>query len=278
MASTTSVQGVRVARWLTIALVATVALTGCGRSGNAASPGASATTSPSPSPPAPGESPDAAAQIRYVCIKGHASFTSEDIEDAPAADAHADPAWDLLQALLEEQARVEESALPRDGWMRVVHSPEEVVFLAGTPIGEWPYAVVHVVPGGGYLTQDGWGVDSFGSCLPRRDVSDDVSVASWWVDPRAEPIGPESESIPALVLEHACANGNTAEGRISPPAIVYGATEVTITIIVRSLGEAECPGHPPTPYTIELAEPLGDRTLADGGSFPLGDPFEEPDH
>lgn len=278
MTSPVSVPGVRVARWLTIVLVATVALTGCARSGGAASPSASATTSPPPSPPAPSQSAAAAEQIRYVCIEGHASFTIGDIEDAPAADARADPAWDLLQALLEEQASVEESDLPADGWLRVVNSPEEVVFLAATPIVERPYAVVHVVPGGGYLTQDGWGVDSFGGCLPRLDVSDDVSVASWWVDPQAEPIGQDSESIPALVLELACASGGTAEGRIVPPTIVYGATEVTITIIVRSLGDAECPGHPPTPYTIELAEPLGHRTLVDGGSFPPGDPLAEPEH
>jgi len=272
MTSRASVSGIGVTWWRTIVLVATVALSGCARVGDAGSAGA-----PTTAPPAPSQSTPAAEQIRYVCIEGHASFTTEDIEVAPAAGARADPAWDLLQTLLEEQASVEESDLPRDGWLRVVGSPEEVVFLTGTTNDERSYAVVHVVPDGGYLTQDGWGIDSFGGCLPRRDVSDDVSVASWWVDPQAEPIGPDSESIPALVLERACAGGDTAEGRISPPTIVYGATEVTITITVRWLGEATCPGHPPTPYTIELAEPLGDRTLADGGSFPLGNPLEPPE-
>lgn len=272
--STASVPAIRVTRWLTTLLVGIVAVAGCSRTPGAASPGASTGTTRALS-----QSGVAAEQTRYVCIDGHASFTIEEIEGAPAADIRADPAWELLQSLLGEQAGVEESHLPKDGWRRVVDTPEEVVLLAETPDAEEPYAVVHVVPGdGGAINMDGWGVDSFGGCLPRIDVPDDVSVADWWVDPDAEPIGPASESIPALVLENACASGNTAEGRISPPMIIYGATEVTITIVVRSLGDAECPGHPPTPYTIELAEPLGDRTLADGGSFPLGDPLEEPVH
>jgi hypothetical protein len=29
-------------------------------------------------------------------------------------------------------------------------------------------------------------------------------------------------------------------------------------------------------YTIELDEPLGDRTLLDGGQLPPGDPLEDP--
>jgi hypothetical protein len=226
--------------------------------------------------PPPSASAGAAEPIRYVCIVGHASFTIADIEDAPAADVRADPAWDLLQTLLDEQADVEESDLPMDGWRRVVDTPEEVVFLAGTPLRVGSLAVVHVVPGGGYMAQDGWGVDSFGGCIPRPEVSDGVRVADWWVDPDAKPIGPEADRIPAVVHERACSGGRTAEGRIPPPTIVYGPTKVVITITVRVIG-GPCISNPVTPFTIELAEPLGDRSLADGGRFPPGDPFEIPE-
>ena len=223
--------------------------------------------------------PDAPAPIRYVCIRDHAAFTIEDIENAPAANARGDPARDLLLTLLDEQAGIEESVLPVDGWLRVVDTSEEVVLLAETPGGAAPYAVVHVVPGNvGAITENGWAVDSYGACTPRPEVADDVSVAQWWVDPGAEPIGPESERILAQVHELACASGESADGRILAPTIAYGTDDVTVTVIVESVeGFAECPGNPLTPYLIELDEPLGDRVLLDGGQVPPGDPLEEPD-
>jgi hypothetical protein len=42
-----------------------------------------------------------------------------------------------------------------------------------------------------------------------------------------------------------------------------------VTIFVRRLEvPARCPGNPETPYTLRLERPLGDRTLADGGTIP----------
>lgn len=39
-------------------------------------------------------------------------------------------------------------------------------------------------------------------------------------------------------------------------------TEVRITVIVRTVGgDANCPGNPPEPFTVQLAEPLGDRRI-----------------
>jgi hypothetical protein len=42
-----------------------------------------------------------------------------------------------------------------------------------------------------------------------------------------------------------------------------------VAMFVRPLdGPATCPSNPPTPYTLRLDGPLGDRTLADGGTMP----------
>ncbi len=165
--------------------------------------------------------------IRYVCVEGHPSFTIEDIELAPAGDVRHDPAWDLVQALADYQANLGDASenIPKDGWLRVVDGPEEVVFLAEISEKGALYAVVNVVlASGGFLTQDGWAVDSFGPCTPRPDVPEDVSVADWWVNTSGQPIDPDAERIPALVHESACASGQSAEGRILPPAIIYGPT------------------------------------------------------
>jgi hypothetical protein len=229
--------------------------------------------SPSASGAQPGGESDAEGPIRYTCSADHASFTAADIQAAPPADARDDTAKRLLEMV------VAEGFLPRDGWRSVVDGPQEIVFLSGAGLEGAPYAVVHVVPGDvGAVLLDGWAVDSYGACTPHVVVPDGTSVATWWVDPAAEPIGPESERIQTLVLENACASGRTAEGRVLPPSIVYGEDEVTITILVRSLGMAECPGHPFTPGVIELDEPIGDRALLDGGQWPPADPLRPPEN
>jgi hypothetical protein len=229
-------------------------------------------------PPSPAASGDGGAALRYVCLDDHASFTIAELANAPEAGARDDAAHAALLALIDEQAALEEGEIGADGWHRVVDSPTEVVFLAETPESEAPFSVVHVVPGdAGVIAVDGWAVDSYGACTPRPVVPDAVSVADWWVDPDAEPIGPDSDVISALVHERACASGQDAEGRIPPPDIVYGQTEVTITIVVQKRdGDQDCQGNPLTPFTIELDEPLGARELLNGGQLPPGDPFADP--
>ncbi len=211
-------------------------------------------------------------ELRYACSADHASFTIADLLGAPAADATDDTAAELLRMV------VDEGFLPVGGWRRVVDGPQEVVFLSEVGIEGAPHAVVHVVPGQvGAPVLDGWAVDSYGACTPRPVVPDTVSVAAWWVDSTAEPIRADSETIPALVHETACASGREATGRIETPTVVYGADAVTVTITVRKVGGADCQGNPLTPYTIELEEPLGDRTLLDGGQLPPADPLEPPE-
>jgi hypothetical protein len=64
--------------------------------------------------------------------------------------------------------------------------------------------------------------------------------------------------------------GSTTLGESHDPEDVR-ATAVTITIGVRPLtGLQTCPGIPGTPDLVRLAEPLGKRTLLDGGRVPPG--------
>lgn len=83
-------------------------------------------------------------------------------------------------------------------------------------------------------------------------------------------------SIPVLVKEWACAGGSDAAGRIPDPQVAYrdDAVIVTFRVIPRG-GPQDCPGHPPTPFTVELSEPLGGRVLLDGGVDPPAAPDVE---
>jgi hypothetical protein len=94
-------------------------------------------------------------------------------------------------------------------------------------------------------------------------LGDDLGAAEparWWVADGAS-LGPTSREVPIVVNEVECASGRSAEGRIVVE-VVYGAEAIDIDIAVRALGgDRECPGNPDTPFTVELTEPLGDRTI-----------------
>lgn len=97
--------------------------------------------------------------------------------------------------------------------------------------------------------------------------------AIWALDPSFPDPGPEATELHILVWDQACSSGIPTTGRMSPALIAYGADSVTITIGVRPLGGIQsCVGPPGTPAVVVLDEPLGDRTLVDGGRVPPGPP------
>lgn len=97
-----------------------------------------------------------------------------------------------------------------------------------------------------------------------------TSVAEWRVDGA---VGPETTEVPLLVNESACASGQSARGRIQEPDVDYRTDAVVVTIRVEQRsGSEDCPSNPDTPYLLRLDEPLGNRTLLDGGKRPPAPP------
>ena len=104
-------------------------------------------------------------------------------------------------------------------------------------------------------------------------VPDGFRLATWALDPAFPSPGPESTSMHILVWETLCASGRPTTGRMSAPAVSFGSTTVTIKIGVRPLGGVQsCPGPTGTPAILILPEPLGARTLLDGGRTQVGPP------
>jgi hypothetical protein len=94
-----------------------------------------------------------------------------------------------------------------------------------------------------------------------------------WALPEGFTIGAETTEFLALVTERACASGQTSEGRIVGPEIEVDDSSVVVTFGVRPLSGAQaCPGNPATMVEVELDEPLGHRTLLDGGRQPPVEP------
>lgn len=225
--------------------------------------GAGPTTLPDPSNVAPPLDP--AGLLRFSC--GGRPFSIELLAESANAELAAHPAAAALRAFL--QTPDAEGFLPASGWLLAGFDDTGASFVAQVA-GDPPFveAEVELQPGG-------WKVVGYGQCRPRA-VLEGLNGATWVLDPRAAFPGPEDNEFVALVTETACAGGQSSEGRILSPTILYGQREVLVVFAVRPQpGEFfTCPGNPATRVLVSLEEPLGERRLLDGGVFPPHDPAE----
>ncbi|GAA3198979.1 hypothetical protein [Actinocorallia longicatena] len=113
----------------------------------------------------------------------------------------------------------------------------------------------------------GWRLRVSSRCDLHR-VPQGLGAADVVLDPAGPAVTRDAREVRLLVTEQACASGADAGGRIRA-SVERTATEVRLTIGVAGAGGAQdCRGNPPTPYTADLGEPLGDRILVDASSHP----------
>lgn len=160
-----------------------------------------------------------------------------------------------------------------DYWI-VDDEPERVSIIREHPGGQgkssaertYDFASWEYVADAPNATTD-WMFFGGGTCVLKRTF-DGLNEARTTLDPDALP-RPGDRSIHLLVLEHSCAGGQQATGRVRVPVLEVTADQVRVAIgVARQDGLQTCPGHPPTPYTLELPEPLGDRALIDVSTYP----------
>jgi hypothetical protein len=147
------------------------------------------------------------------------------------------------------------------------------VIQAANENGWWATWWRGVVPAATFVATDSKDIVIGHAAKPPEAVDTGVSVATWWIDPKQPAPTAKSTTIHALVMEQACASGQSAEGRVEEPIIELGDTSITVTYRVRGrqgTGQ-DCQGNPTTPIELTLPEPLGNRTLLDGGSDPPRD-------
>jgi hypothetical protein len=163
-----------------------------------------------------------------------------------------------------------------DDWRVVYHSEDRVDLVRelDTPIdhGEGDVRThesrtVERITGAANVPDGTWMLMSAGPCV-QRIVSDDLGVADLTF---ARIPAPEDTRLDLLVHERACVSGRSAEGRIELVHLDEIGEEVRLHIRVRPPDledEATCEGNPLTPFTVELAEPLGDRVVLDAAVVP----------
>lgn len=115
---------------------------------------------------------------------------------------------------------------------------------------------------------EGWQLWRHGDCALRYDLGDlgDAIVA---LDPDNPP-DPDSSQVHLLVTEIDCASGKPADGRVTLERLVEHEDRVELVVGVEApTGDAQtCQFNPPTPFVVELDEPLGTRTLVDAAVYP----------
>jgi hypothetical protein len=111
-----------------------------------------------------------------------------------------------------------------------------------------------------------WLLMSAGPCTQRLVTDDDLGEADLTL---AETPAPGDTSIDLFVHERACASGQSAEGRIELVELNKTTGQVQLRVGVRPLdGGQDCQGNPPTPFTVDLGEPLSDREIVDASVVP----------
>lgn len=87
----------------------------------------------------------------------------------------------------------------------------------------------------------------------------------WVIDPAFPTPDAATIELHVLATETACTSGSELGDRLLGPQVVETADTVRIVFAsIPLMGDQACPGNPPTPVTIPLTQPLGDRQLRDG--------------
>lgn len=116
------------------------------------------------------------------------------------------------------------------------------------------------------LRRDGesWQPVGWGNCR----LSPVLKEGNSWVEMTAYE-GDSSARLVAQVSERACASSRDPEPFLHEPLVVE--TEETVTIYWTSdtpEGNQDCAGNPSIDRVVQLEEPLGDRVVLDGSSYP----------
>ena len=202
-------------------------------------------------------------QEQLVTCGGHL-FPASVLADPGTEDVPADLADALHAAVAYWSPELPE--LTQVVW-RLAYRDDATAQFIGKLGGSW--ATVDLV-----RDSRGWRPDGMGAgCQPGGPGIEGAGSATWVFDPDYALPTADSTVLHVLITEGACSGGIPAFGRIVPPVVVYGTDTLTLTVGVRPVGGiATCPGNPPTPATVVLPRPLGDRVVYSGALFPPGPP------
>ena len=161
-------------------------------------------------------------------------------------------------------------------WTIVSTAPQEVVLLRALAepddhgagdVRTHERMVITLVDAPNIPGSPAWMLSALGSCA-LTVPGPGGGTATVTLDPAA-PVSPASTAVALLVTETACNSGQDAAGRVEVTSLQETGSTVEVVIAVSPRrGDQTCPSNPPTPFTVDLDEPLGDRLLLDASTVP----------
>lgn len=114
---------------------------------------------------------------------------------------------------------------------------------------------------------DGWEPSGWGDCNLTPVLVEGAS----WAEIAAVPGGaePDSSVVEVLVYERECTSARDPSPYLHEPVVIE--RDDTVTLYWTSdipTGDQTCPGNPRVQRAVKLAQPLGDRTILDGSTWP----------
>jgi hypothetical protein len=215
-----------------------------------------------------GIAPQAADVATVNC--GGSVYDPTDFADAPPASSLPDgpagavddagaPAFDASQ-----DWKVVHHADDRVDLVRVLDDP---IDIGGGDVRTHESLTLERIAGAINVADGTWFLTSASPCTQRLVTYNGLGEAELTL---ADAPSPGDASVDLLVTERACASGQGAEGRIELVEPIETAEQIQLRIGVRAPdGDAQtCQGNPPTPFTVELSEPLGEREIVDASVVP----------
>ena len=204
--------------------------------------------------------PDPDVEDPLVTCPGTPAVLYSRLIDPPSIDDVEHPAVDVLRAELETPGG---EPLPRGRWV-VINIDDDLAIFAALSSSSFGTAAIE-------RRGDRWIFGGHGSgrpCEPVVAMPPGLARVEVRIDPDSPP-DPADTTIHLLVTERGCASGREMGDALKGPQIVETDKAVLVAFaVIPVAGSARCPGNPSTSVTIDLSEPLGDRTLYDGLHYP----------
>lgn len=168
-----------------------------------------------------------------------------------------------------EQSRIEMAAEPlfHDGyaWTLAHETPTELVLFGRAREQLDPSEARYADMSFERDDNGDWRLAGVGQCRLEIEAPG-FGNATWILD--EEPTEANT-NLAVRIVERECANGEPPVGRAILPVVIPDDDRITIVVFVKPIqGDANCPGNPWHPLTIDLGEELGDRLLYDGWQVP----------